>query len=71
MQIAISSYREVYDVKKYIIKVHFGGIRTLTFASKWYLAEKNRVWDVLETLRISGAIDDFDITEVESFESTF
>lgn len=56
---------------KYIIKVHFGGIRTLTFAGKWYLTEKNIVWNVLESLRISGAIDDFEITEVESFESTY
>lgn len=56
---------------KYIIKVHFGGIRTLTFAGRWCLTEKNIVWNVLESLRISGAIDDFDITEVESFESTY
>lgn len=58
-------------MKKYIIKVGYNSISTLTFAREWYPAEKAIVWDVLESMRISGVIDDFKITEVESFESTY
>lgn len=70
MQIVISN-REVSGMKKYIIKLHFEGIRTLTFARELNANEKEVVTGILEAERSAGILDGYEIREVRSFESTF
>ena len=58
-------------MKKYIIKVGYNSISTLTFAREWYPFEVRTAWDVLDVMQSTGIIEDFTIMEVESFESTY
>lgn len=61
----------MYKMRKYIIKVGYNSISTLTFARKWYPSEARIAWDVLDAMQRTGIIEDFTIMEVESFESTY
>lgn len=58
-------------MKKYIFKLHFEIIKTLTFARELTSSEYYLIVGILAAERAAGILNGFEIKEVDSFESTF